>query len=537
MPSMNVILDSLILFTGWAHVVLAPYTKVEESFNLHAVHDVIMYGVGAEGLPNYDHFVFPGAVPRTFVGSVLLAWLTKPVLRLATRLGYLSIKFDMQLLVRLVLATLNAATLCLIQRSTRRRFGLTASTFFTLFTCSQFHYPFWMGRTIPNMFATIPVNIATYILATRNYYYGRPSARSITGALSLVTFTAVVFRAEVALFLASLSMEILCHERITYTKLFKVGLVAGLLSIALTMYVDSYFWQRRWLWPEFSAVYFNVFQGKSADWGTSPWYTYFFLFLPKLLLGALPLSIVGFCIDQRIRTIIYPCLLFMFLISFLGHKEWRFIIYVVPVFNVAAAIGTKFLLYRWRHSWTGRLLALAITGIFCANFFATTLSIQSSMRNYPGGEALYLFHKLYPVDTYPTPHLYISNLAAQTGASLFLHLNSPPYGPFTPTSEQLNWTYNKTESLTPKTLSSYTSSITHIISETPPESDRYLDAQWHSVAVVRGFDRWKFDRTALKGKGDAAGKSLVTRLGDVLTIEESDKLWILERNGFKRIGF
>jgi alpha-1,6-mannosyltransferase len=44
--------DALIFVTAWAHVLLAPYTKVEESFNLHATHDVLMYGVGIDNLYN-----------------------------------------------------------------------------------------------------------------------------------------------------------------------------------------------------------------------------------------------------------------------------------------------------------------------------------------------------------------------------------------------------------------------------------------------------------------------------------------------------
>ena len=48
--TMSVALDILIFASGYTHVLLAPYTKVEESFNLHATHDVLMYGVGPSNL-------------------------------------------------------------------------------------------------------------------------------------------------------------------------------------------------------------------------------------------------------------------------------------------------------------------------------------------------------------------------------------------------------------------------------------------------------------------------------------------------------
>ncbi|KAF8175824.1 alpha-1,6-mannosyltransferase subunit [Pholiota molesta] len=535
---MSIVQDAVFFLAGWAHVVLAPYTKVEESFNLHAVHDVLMYGVGPKSLHNkYDHFVFPGAVPRTFVGSVLLAWLTKPVIWMAARQGYLSTKFDMQVLARLVLASLNAWVLCLIRRSTGRRFGTNAGVLFTLLTCSQFHYLFWMGRTIPNMFAAIPVNFATYLLLDREYTMRKPSEMSIIGAISLLTFTAVVFRAEVALLLGPLCLHLLITRRITFSKLIRIGLVSGLVSLALTVLVDSYFWKKPLLWPEFSGIYFNVIQGKSAEWGTSPRLTYITSYLPKLLLGALPLSLIGYFIDLQIRTMMTPHLAFIALISCLGHKEWRFIIYTVPVFNVAAARAARYLfsVSRYLEGLTGRLLYLGVVGIVCGNFAITLLSINASMHNYPGGEALYMFHQLYPADTYSTPHVHISNLAAQTGASLFLHLNAPPYPPSLDTPDHPPWTYNKTESLTPQALSASASRVTHLVSEVAPADDRALDAMWRTVGVVRGFEWWAVDWEVLKGRGEGEGRGWMERVVGALGMVESEKLWVLERNGFRRL--
>lgn len=41
---MTLLLDVLLYIVAWAHVLLAPYTKVEESFTLHAIHDLLFYG-------------------------------------------------------------------------------------------------------------------------------------------------------------------------------------------------------------------------------------------------------------------------------------------------------------------------------------------------------------------------------------------------------------------------------------------------------------------------------------------------------------
>ncbi|KAI0312103.1 Alg9-like mannosyltransferase family-domain-containing protein [Amylostereum chailletii] len=552
---MSVAQDLLILAVGWTHVLLAPYTKVEESFNLHATHDVLMYGVLPDALPNYDHFTFSGAVPRSFVGSLALAALSTPVLHLATTFAYISFKFDVQIILRLVLATINALALCLIRRAVSRRYGRPTGLLFTLLTCTQFHLPFWMGRTLPNMFALFPVNIATYLLLDREKNALRASRRSVTAALALLTFTAVVFRSEVALFLAPIALQSLFNRSITFTKLLKVGLVSGLTSIgtfvsrekcvldadacvrvcaALTVAVDSYFWARFPLWPELAGVYFNVYQGKSSEWGVSPPHAYFSSHLPKLLLGALPLSVLGFLVDPRARATLLPALVFVGLISALGHKEWRFVVYVVPVFNVAAARGARSLVGWRKSSLLGRLAFLSVAGLLALNAVATCLTLQASIANYPGGVALARFNALY-ADA-PHVHVHISNLAAQTGASLFLHTRSPPFyvSPFpsspssSPSSSSPqppgNWTYDKTEHLTPASLTA--GAYTHLLSETPALGRAWKVAE--GGGEVEGFVRWAVERDV---RGLVAREGWRGLLVGLVRMERTGVLWILERAG------
>jgi alpha-1,6-mannosyltransferase len=65
------------------HLWVSPYTKVEESFNIQAIHDILIHGIPNENADqfftaNYDHFSFPGSVPRTFVGALILSGLSRP---------------------------------------------------------------------------------------------------------------------------------------------------------------------------------------------------------------------------------------------------------------------------------------------------------------------------------------------------------------------------------------------------------------------------------------------------------------------------
>ena len=161
--------------------------------------------------------------------------------------------------VRLVLATANTLGLCLLRRSVSRRFGHLAAVLFVLLTCSQFHVPFWMGRTLPNMFAFLPgtylclcrsprcanresiaVNVLWSLLIDRAPRWKRPSAKTLHASIALLTFTAVVFRAEIALLLAPLVLQALLLRYVSFGSVVITGLLSVVLSTCRSLFYSFF---------------------------------------------------------------------------------------------------------------------------------------------------------------------------------------------------------------------------------------------------------------------------------------------------------
>lgn len=78
---------------------------------------------------------------------------------------------------------------------------------------------------------SLVVNLAYYLLHNRAPKSTQASKNCVNIAVALLTFTAVVFRSEVALLLAPLALQLLVQGHTTFLDLVKVGLLAGLASI------------------------------------------------------------------------------------------------------------------------------------------------------------------------------------------------------------------------------------------------------------------------------------------------------------------
>ena len=124
-------------------------------------------------------------------------------------------------------------------------------------------------------------------------------------------------------------------------------------------------------------------------------------------------------------------------------------------------------------------------------------------------------------------HVHIGNLAAQSGASLFLHTHSPPYRPhlgIVPPSISAAhpWIYNKTENLTPFDIE-YGSSFTHAIAE---DTDLLPGGLLYGVEVIDGFRGWKIRNDVLRL---ARENGLWMGLWSVFEMKKGSKLIIFEK--------
>jgi alpha-1,6-mannosyltransferase len=437
------------------HLWVAPYTKVEESFNIQATHDVLVYGTPLSSVyqklsSSYDHFVFPGAVPRTFIGPVLLAGVARPF---AALFGHRHSQF----IVRALLGWFNAYSLLWFRRQLQNACGPAVARWYVVLQVSQFHVMFYASRTLPNMFAfgmsksptpegiplSIPAksyqspSIATFafglLLPHKQPAKANPRIRM---ALALFVFAAVVFRSEIALLLATNALWLLIIPQISLQRLIPPFLVSFVAALAISVPIDSYFWQKP-IWPELWGFYYNVVQGSSSNWGTSPWHWYFTSALPKMISPPLGLFFVWCSLSSpaygRIaQRLIIPNLLFVAIYSLQPHKEARFIFYVVPPLTAAAALGASTLVNqvpaRMATDETGRrairnIIFFIVSGSILATCLSSAVMLVASSLNYPGGDALAALHGMIEHDqstvssSVVTVHADV--LSCMTGVTLF----------------------------------------------------------------------------------------------------------------------
>ncbi|KAF8853338.1 glycosyltransferase family 22 protein [Acephala macrosclerotiorum] len=451
MHPIDAILPSVIPALIILHLLVAPYTKVEESFNIQATHDIATNGIAFRNISsflqdNYDHVSFSGAVPRTFIGALALAGASKPFIALK---GYQSA----QVIARGLLGLFNAFALLRYKSSLNLAFGEDVGRWYTLLQAAQFHVIYYASRTLPNMFA---FGITTFAFGS---FLPAPGAsvaeqeRRQKFGIFLFVVAGVIFRSEIAVLLASQLLYLLLENRISLQTIVPTGIVSAIVALAISVPIDSYFWQTP-IWPELAGFYYNAIQGKSADWGTSPFTYYFSSLLPKLLLNPLilvlliPLCLTLPAIQSPGRELVTPSILFVAIYSLQPHKEARFIIYIVPALTAAAALSASYIWNRRSKTLLYRLGSILVIASIGGSFIASSAMLFISSLNYPGGDALANLHSIISHTQLSTPPNEISHinvhmdvLSCMTGVTRFLQL---PSGTEL-NGKKVNITYDKTE--------------------------------------------------------------------------------------------
>ncbi|MCJ1478997.1 dolichyl-P-Man:Man(7)GlcNAc(2)-PP-dolichol alpha-1,6-mannosyltransferase [Lambiella insularis] len=484
------------------HLYVAPYTKVEESFNIQATHDILTYGVPFKNVRSYlescyDHFTFPGSVPRTFVGPLALAGASRPLVWLVEGV-------DKQILVRAILGLYNAFSILAFRNGIAKAFGRNTANWYVIFQASQFHVMYYASRTLSNFFAfglsTLALRSVTLSIGGVQHQVGDQVYEYQKG-LVLLTVVGIVFRSEIAILLGCHTVWLLLQQRLSLRNVVASGLVGLVIGLGLTVPIDSFFWQKLPLWPEFTGFMFNIMQGRSTDWGTSPFHYYFTSALPRLLLNPLayqvciPLALYTPALRGPVLDMLVPNLVFVAIYSFQPHKEWRFIVYVIPPLTAAAAMGASWIWTRRTKSTAYRVLALGLLGFTATSFVISLGMLAVSSLNYPGADALNYLHA-HADGSKEVVKVHMDTFSCTTGVTRFLQM--PAMEDSSLPARRTLWVYDKTENETQLLRPAFWDQFDYALAEMP---ERAIGS-WEIIHTIDAFTGLKLIRP---GEQSSAG--------------------------------
>ena len=438
----GVAFELLPLALSVAMIFIAPHVKVEESFNAQLMHDLIFGGglsnaatVAASGtdgstaldelfagrsdggLRSYDHHAFPGVVPRTTVGALVVAAIAGPFARAYDVLVEPPTRLHGLIMCRLILAFMFCGSLVYLARgltvlharavrprpkkgqavvseeaeaAARPPLSQAGTWLLVLASFCCFHLHYYGSRPLPNTFATVLLNVAGGLMMRGAHY----------GAIAILAAAASVFRSDIAVLGLPLCLAWVAFGYVNIFAGFFVGAASAVVAVLGSAAVDSVLWGSA-VWPEGVVLYYNTVLNKSGSWGVMAWHWYFSNALPRAMLFALPLALVavvcptkntrGPVIARRLGCVY---LSFVALYSYLPHKELRFILVALPwLLSAAAVLAAR--LWTAPATWplaVRALCRLGLLGGLTLSCMVSGVMLRSNSYEYVGARALAAAH-------------------------------------------------------------------------------------------------------------------------------------------------
>lgn len=311
----------------------------------------------------------------------------------------------------------------------------------------------------------------------------------------MLTFAGVVYRSEIALLLGTHVLYLLIRRRhvVSVRDIVRSGLCGLAAGLVSTVPVDSYFWRQFPLWPELTGFSYNILHGQASNWGTSPFFYYFTSALPRLLFNPLtyqifaPFALAVPHLRSQVLDILIPNLAFVVLYSFQPHKEWRFIIYVIPPLLAVSAAGASWIWTRRHKTRTYQFFALCMVASSLASFGASFAMLAISRLNYPGAEALNQFHAISQELETGVVRVHMDTLTCMTGVTRFLQIPPPPASTSSPSNREEitspTYIYDKTDDPTKLLHPSFWEPFDYALAERPEAAI----GKWDILHTVYGY--------------------------------------------------
>lgn len=244
-------------------------------------------------------------------------------------------------------------------------------------------FPFWASRTMTDSISTDLILLSIFLAykALKNETTSKKrfllalSSGIFTGLSFMIRFPsalmgipiilvlwakpirelAIIFISRIKNFISRVSknprgefLETKFSANITKELAIGGGFIIGSFFMVLMQGILDLFTWGNFLHSPINFFRYNIVEGLSAIHGSSPWYTYFtgfftdfaYYFVPLLLM----FFIFGFSYRKKVKTKIMILSIIIFWIvvfSFLAHKEFRFIMTILPLCMIMVAAGIQ----------------------------------------------------------------------------------------------------------------------------------------------------------------------------------------------------